>query len=172
MQFFLRNCVLSLFSFLVRCNRKHFLGNNENFLSIVSKLYDKEFEHFKEILNLYLNDGNNIKKIKKDTVYKNYELGKKFYTYRYKEKYFEYFEKFGLTVKKYNQKELFMYKIDLLSECIKNNIGTGKGLVYKGENVGEWYRNQRKSFRKGKLSEYKIKEFYKRNIPLDIEEIA
>ena len=65
-----------------------------------------------------------------------------------------------------------MYKIDLLSECIKNNIGTGKGLVYKGENVGEWYRNQRKSFRKGKLSEYKIKEFYKRNIPLDIEEIA
>lgn len=130
------------------------------------------FIEFKSFLIMYLNNGNSIDNLTENTVYENYELGKHFNVYKYRKEYDEFFKSIGVNVNRYNQRELFIYKIELLSECMNKGISIGKSLIYKGERLGDWYRVQRKNYRKGKLKSYKIDEFIKRNIPLEIKEVA
>ena len=161
------------FSYTEEVNQKtDYLKEND---LIKEHQYDNNrtsFMEFKSVLNMYINNGNSIDDLNKNIVYENYELGKYFNVYKYRKDHDEFFKSIGISINRYNQKELFIYKIELLSECMNKGINVGRSLVYKGEKLGDWYRVQRKNYRKGKLASYKINEFVKRNIPLDIEDVA
>lgn len=150
-----------------------YLSCNEKFLHLFNEYIlknntDKVFEHFKNMLNSFISSGNDVNDIKESSLYNGYEIGKYFYKFKYKTKYASFFKSVGATTNNYNQKERFIYKLNLLNECIDNYTNVGKKLIYKGEKIGEWYRVQRKKYRKGSLEDYKIEEFRKRNIPLNV----
>lgn len=150
-----------------------YLSCNERFLHLFDEYIaknstDKDFEHFKKMLDSFVSNGNDVNEIKRSSMYKGYEIGRYFYKFKYKTKFASFFKSMGVTTNNYNQKEQFLYKLNLLDKCIGNYTNIGKKFIYEGENIGEWYRLQRKKYRKGSLEDYKIEEFKKRNIPLNV----
>lgn len=136
-------------------------------VSLEKKVTQKSFKDWLIVLKDYLKD-NDISDLKQTTIYKGVNLGSwinsqktKYRRGRLDDNEKKQLELLGVTIESNVKKKTFDEWVAILKDyLLDNDISDLKqSTVYKGENLGSWFNNQKTNYRKGNLSEEQLYVF-------------